>query len=119
MDTRDTTTWFGRSSETKSKPVWLQYFLNKNPTYHNWTTNKKSGIKYALQFSHALVHNVLKTHIGEDVPAIADFGRNLSFALQNGHFSVSNPRPYLPSVAEIGCIHCKPAKPLPKVRVSH
>lgn len=65
-----------------------------------------------------MVHNVLKTHIGEDVPAPIEFGKNLSFALQNGHFSVSSVRPYLPSVAEIACIHCKPAKPLPKVRNS-
>lgn len=61
-----------------------------------------------------MVHNVLKTHLGEGVPTIREFGRNLSFALQNGHFSVSYARPYMPNVAEIGCIHCQPAKPLPK-----
>lgn len=68
-----------------------------------------------MQVSRTFVHNVLKTHMGESIPAPSEFGRNLSFALQNGHFSVSNARPYLPSVAEIACIHCKPAKPLPKV----
>lgn len=72
---------------------------------------------FTLQFSRALVHNVLKAHLGDDIPTINEFGRNLSFALQNGHFSVSNSRPYLPSIAEIGCIHCQPAKPLPKVRI--
>ncbi|XP_070491097.1 UDP-glycosyltransferase UGT5-like [Chironomus tepperi] len=32
---------------------------------------------------------------------------------QNSHVSTSYPRPYLPSVIEIGGIHVKPAKPLP------
>lgn len=62
-----------------------------------------------------IVHNVLRTNVDENIPHPNEFAKNLSFTLQNGHFSLSYSRPYLPSVAEIGCIHCKPAKPLPKV----
>lgn len=40
--------------------------------------------------------------------------RNVSFILQNGHAIVTNPRPFYPNVAEIACIHCRPA-----VKLSH
>jgi hypothetical protein len=48
------------------------------------------------------------------MPHVFDMVKNVSFILQNGHVTVTYPRPYLPNVAEIACIHCKPAKPLPK-----
>lgn len=70
---------------------------------------------YAFQFTTSSVHNILKTHVSPDIAHPNEFGKNLSFTLQNGHVSVTYARPYLQSVAEIGCIHCKPAGPLPKV----
>ncbi|XP_055389868.1 UDP-glucosyltransferase 2 [Condylostylus longicornis] len=60
------------------------------------------------------VHMILKQNLGMDVPHPYEIGKNVSFILQNGHFSVTYPRPFLPNVAEVACIHCKPAKPLPK-----
>lgn len=65
-----------------------------------------------------LVQGVVREHFGGDVPGIYEMSRNVSFILQNGHATVTYPRPYLPNVAEIACIHCKQAKPLPKVRHS-
>ncbi|GAB0092737.1 UDP-glucuronosyltransferase [Sergentomyia squamirostris] len=62
----------------------------------------------------ALVGRVTRRHFGDDMPHPYDLAKNVSFILQNGHPSVSYPRPYLPNVAEIACIHCKPAGPLPK-----
>ncbi|XP_065158180.1 UDP-glycosyltransferase UGT5 isoform X2 [Atheta coriaria] len=56
---------------------------------------------------------VLRKHFGKDIPDTYDMNRNVSFVLQNGHATVTYPRPYLPNVAEIACIHCKPAKKLP------
>ena len=41
--------------------------------------------------------------------------KNASLILTNSHFSLSNPRPYLPDIIEVGGMHCRPAKPLPKV----
>ncbi|XP_026482598.1 LOW QUALITY PROTEIN: 2-hydroxyacylsphingosine 1-beta-galactosyltransferase-like [Ctenocephalides felis] len=60
------------------------------------------------------LQSVLRKHLGEGVPFVYDLSRNVSFILQNGHHTVSYPRPYLPNVAEIACIHCKPARPLPQ-----
>lgn len=64
------------------------------------------------------LENVLAKHLGPGLPPIYTMMKNVSFILQNGHYSVSYPRPYLPNVAEIACIHCKTPKPLPKVRES-
>lgn len=61
-----------------------------------------------------MLHTVLRKHIS-DVPHPYEIGKNVSFILQNGHAVVTYPRPLLPNVAEIACIHCKPAGPLPKV----
>lgn len=57
---------------------------------------------------------VLKKHFGPEIPPAYELSKNVSFTLQNAHYTVTNPRPYLPNVAEIACIHCKPAKPLPR-----
>lgn len=58
---------------------------------------------------------VLRENFGSSIPAAYVMARNVSFILQNAHATVTYPRPYLPNVAEVACIHCKPAKPLPKV----
>lgn len=69
---------------------------------------------FALQLSISLLQTVVRSHLG-NVPHVYDLASNVSFVLQNGHSSVSYSRPFLPNVAEIACIHCKPARPLPKV----
>lgn len=72
-------------------------------------------VAFPLQLSMVLLQSVVRSHLGVDVPNVYDLTRNVSFILQNGHSSVSYSRPLLPNVAEIACIHCKPARPLPKV----
>lgn len=64
-----------------------------------------------------LIQGTVRYHFGEDVPPIYDMSKNVSFILQNGHATVTYPRPYLPNVAEIACIHCKSPKPLPDVSI--
>lgn len=58
---------------------------------------------------------LMKAYFGPSMPHVFDMVKNVSFILQNGHATVTYPRPYLPNVAEIACIHCRPANPLPKV----
>lgn len=59
------------------------------------------------------LERILRRQISSDVPGIYEMSRNVSFILQNGHATVSYPRPLLPNIAEIACIHCKPAGALP------
>lgn len=66
----------------------------------------------------SVLQTVVRKHLGDDVPYVYDISKNVSFILQNGHATVSYPRPFMPNVAEIACIHCHPAKPLPKVKDS-
>ncbi|XP_062715307.1 UDP-glucosyltransferase 2 isoform X2 [Aedes albopictus] len=64
--------------------------------------------------SMTLLQAIVRRHLGADIPHVWDLARNVSFILQNGHATVTYPRPLLPNIAEIACIHCKPAGPLPK-----
>lgn len=63
------------------------------------------------------LESLMKTYFGASMPHVFDMVKNVSFILQNGHATVTYPRPYLPNVAEIACIHCRAAKPLPKVSI--
>lgn len=65
------------------------------------------------------VQNVINKHFGKNVVNVIEMTKNVSFILQNGHATLTYPRPYLPNVAEIACIHCKPPKPLPKASIMH
>lgn len=63
-----------------------------------------------------VLQSVLRRHFGVQIPHVYDMAKNVSFILQNGHYSVSYPRPYLPNVAEVACIHCREPKRLDSVR---
>ncbi|KAG0719706.1 UDP-glucuronosyltransferase 2B14 [Chionoecetes opilio] len=49
-----------------------------------------------------------------DLPPLLEIERNQSLSLINTHFSIDTPVPLLPSQVEVGAMHCRPAKPLPK-----
>ncbi|KAG0703732.1 UDP-glucuronosyltransferase 2B28 [Chionoecetes opilio] len=49
-----------------------------------------------------------------DLPPLLELERNQSLTLMNTHFSITSPLPLLPSQVEVGAMHCRPAKPLPK-----
>lgn len=66
----------------------------------------------------SIVQTVVRKHLGDEIPHVYELSKNVSFILQNSHFSVSYPRAFMPNVAEIACIHCKPAQPLPSVSVN-
>jgi len=51
----------------------------------------------------------------QSIPSYEEIIRNSSLLLSNNHFSLSGKRPFLPDVIEVGGMHCRPAKPLPKV----
>ncbi|XP_075232890.1 UDP-glucosyltransferase 2-like isoform X2 [Lycorma delicatula] len=59
------------------------------------------------------LESILRNHLGATVTPPYLLSRNVSFILQNGHAILTYPRPYLPNVAEVACIHCTTSKPLP------
>ncbi|XP_047099395.1 UDP-glucuronosyltransferase 2C1-like [Schistocerca piceifrons] len=61
-----------------------------------------------------LLEPCVRRHLGPDVPPISWLARNTSFVLQNALSPTTLPRAYFPDVAEVGCLHCRPAKPLPQ-----
>lgn len=52
---------------------------------------------------------------GHELPSLYDIQRNVSMLFMNSHFSLTYPRPLLPDVIEVGGMHTRPPKPLPKV----
>ncbi|CAH0726869.1 unnamed protein product, partial [Brenthis ino] len=60
----------------------------------------------------SILQGVLRRHFGPQMPHVYDLARNVSFILQNGHYSVTYPRAFMPNVAEVACIHCKESKRL-------
>ncbi|XP_030369394.1 UDP-glucuronosyltransferase 2B14-like [Scaptodrosophila lebanonensis] len=55
------------------------------------------------------VHQILLQELDSNIPHPYAMGRNVAFILQLGHPSVSDARAYLPNVAEVACLHCRPA----------
>ena len=58
---------------------------------------------------------VAAKHLGEGLPGAVEIERNASLVLTNSHFVLNWPIPALPSLVEVGGMHCRPSKPLPKV----
>ena len=50
-----------------------------------------------------------------ELPPLLEMEANVSLSLINSHFSFRKPLPFLPNQIEVGGMHCRPAKPLPKV----
>jgi len=61
------------------------------------------------------MEQVYRDALGEDLPGVSEIAGNVSLILANSHWSVNYARPVMPSLVEVGGMHCSPAKPLPKV----
>lgn len=60
------------------------------------------------------VEKIYRDKLGDDIPSLREILGNTSMVLSNGHFSMVAPKPYYPDVVDVGGIHSRPAKPLPK-----
>uniref|UniRef100_A0A4Y0ATD9 UDP-glucuronosyltransferase n=2 Tax=Anopheles funestus TaxID=62324 RepID=A0A4Y0ATD9_ANOFN len=110
-----TMAWAGNPVPYSTTPVFyrpatddMSFFERLSNTFHTLIADA------VYTPSMMYLQHMVRRHLGSDVPNIWGLGRNVSFILQNGQASVTYPRPLLPNVAEIACIHCKPASALPK-----
>ncbi|XP_046665679.1 UDP-glucosyltransferase 2-like [Homalodisca vitripennis] len=79
---------------------------SKNGLFHLLS---RGMLVFATKF---FVEPVIRQHLGGGAPPVHSIGRNVSLILQHGHHSVTYPRPLLPGVVEVACLHCRPARPL-------
>jgi glucuronosyltransferase len=98
------------------------------PTHATWFSDKMDfserlfnviiniGMKFLFNAIEVIViQSYARKHFGDDVPLLSDIARNTSLLLVNSHFSLNRPRPYFPGTVEVGGLHIKPRKELPKV----
>ncbi|PSN42526.1 hypothetical protein C0J52_16171 [Blattella germanica] len=61
-------------------------------------------------------NSIMKKYFGhlEDLPYISDIEEKVSLLLVNNHFSLNYPKPLMPNIIQVGGMHIKPPKQLPK-----
>jgi glucuronosyltransferase len=61
---------------------------------------------------------IMRKHFNDsnNLPSLSEIEHSTSILLINQHFSISYPKPLMPSVVHVGGIHVKPPKKLPQVR---
>lgn len=62
---------------------------------------------------------IQKKYFGDSIPPLEDIVRNTSIVFLNSHFTLSQVRPYVPNMIEVGGIHMKERQPLSEVRKHH
>lgn len=65
-------------------------------------------------YSNVLITSMNRKHFGNQVPSVHHIFRKTSLVFVNSHFTVDQPRPFVPNVVEVGGIHLPEVKPLPK-----
>lgn len=61
------------------------------------------------------MEGVYKEKLGLDAPSVGEIFGRASLLLSNGHVSINRPKPNLPNVIQVGGMHSRKAKELPKV----
>lgn len=79
----------------------------------------QKGVQWAYHFFMDLPsQRIARRYFGASLPALADIARNTSLLLLNTHFSMNQPRPFVPQIVEVGGMHLPSPKPLPEVTTS-
>ncbi|CAG7785750.1 unnamed protein product, partial [Allacma fusca] len=61
------------------------------------------------------MESIYREFVSKNAPSIDEIARDrTSMVLVNSHFSFVPPRPLMPDIVEVGGMHLKEAKPLPK-----
>jgi glucuronosyltransferase len=94
--------------------TWFSDEMNFSERFFNVIAN--IGLKFIFHAIEGIVtQSYVRKHFGDDVPSLSDIARNTSLLLVNSHFSLNRPRPLVPGIVEVGGLHIKAPKKLPKV----
>jgi glucuronosyltransferase len=100
-----------------SHGTWFSDKMNFSERFFNVIANIVSKfIFHAIEG--ILTQSYVRKQFGDDVPSLSDIARNTDLLLVNTHFSVNRPRPLVPGIVEVGGLHIKPPKKLPKVQLT-
>lgn len=99
-----------------SQGTWFSDQMSFSERLINVVTNIALKIMFSVA-ERIVTEGYVHKHIGNDVPPLSDIARNTSLLLVNTHFSLNRPRPLVPGIVEVGGLHLKPPKKLPKVRL--
>ncbi|KAG8225142.1 UDP-glycosyltransferase [Ladona fulva] len=104
--------------------IGLPSFVSNMMTgYTDHMTFPQRIINSLVTFGHTVVYEALITRnidtlmkevYGEEIPPFSEIKKSVSLVLVNHHFSLNGGRPLSPSIVEVGGLHIKPPKELPK-----
>lgn len=97
--------------------TWFSDKMNFSERFFNVIAN--IAFKFLFHATERIVtQSYVRKHFGDDVPLLSDISKNTDLLLVNSHFSLNRPRPLLPGIVEVGGLHIKPPKKLPKVKLT-
>ncbi|ODN03640.1 UDP-glucuronosyltransferase 2B14 [Orchesella cincta] len=72
-------------------------------------------VPYIMRYFYtAKLEKVYQNQLGSHYPSAEEIEANASMMLTNSHFSLNPKMPLLPDIVEVGGMHLRPSKPLPK-----
>lgn len=110
----------GSSFETEHVPMFLLELENNMTLFQRLLNFLNFGfLRYCyFEKSRPSVRAIVQTVL-PDCPPVIEIERETSLMLSNTHPIFHYPRSLTPGMIDIGTIHCKPASPLPPVRINH
>jgi glucuronosyltransferase len=77
------------------------------------------AVYFHVEWNHLQLYEEMyrKYDFGEgDLPGLKEIQKNASLMMMNTHYLSTFHRPLMPDVVEVGCLHCRKAGAMPKVR---
>lgn len=113
--------WLNERFANPDNPAYIPLNLLRHSDHMSFLerVDNTIGYVYSSIMSFLLMEipsNILaKRYFGDDVPNLREIAYNTSLMLENVHFSLSFPRPQVPSIIDVGGIHIGTVKKLPEV----
>ncbi|XP_055551136.1 UDP-glycosyltransferase UGT5-like [Wyeomyia smithii] len=80
--------------------------------FENWLVTR--SVKFLYRIVQWNDNRLLTARFGDGIPDVSEIAKNTSLLLVNQHYTLSGARPLVPAVVEVGGVHIRPPKPLPK-----